>query len=75
MTDEMIGFLSLKLNEARRSFRAEAEVVYFVFFWMPLKLTEVFNQAIATAIFDMAVNMGMSRAVRFSQIALALKTS
>jgi lysozyme family protein len=50
----------------------EAEVVYFVCFWMPLKLTEVFNQAIGTAIFDIAVNIGMSRAVRFSQIACCI---
>jgi type VI secretion system secreted protein VgrG len=48
--------------------RDEAKQVYYAFWWTPLQLSSVQNEAIATAILDMSVNMGLSVVVRFAQI-------
>lgn len=44
--------------------------IYEKYFWEPLKLKEVPNQFVATAIFDVAVNMGVPQAVKLTQSAL-----
>lgn len=46
-----------------------ATAFYRAAFWMPLRLDEVHDALVATKLLDMAVNMGMSRAVKIAQIA------
>lgn len=48
----------------------KAKALYKKYFWDPLPLDEVKDQQIATKIFDICVNMGISRGVRILQRAL-----
>lgn len=50
--------------------RAEAEKIYFRDFWAPLQLDAVNDQQVATKVFDSAVLIGKSRAVKFLQRAV-----
>jgi len=46
--------------------------LYLEQFWQPLKAEKILQQSIADQLFDAAVNMGISTAVRFAQTALNL---
>lgn len=46
---------------------ADAKALYNSGFWTPNRLYQVPNQAIATKVFDMAVNMGSKQAWRITQ--------
>jgi len=48
--------------------RDEAKAIYYKDFWMDLRLDEIRGD-VAAEIFDTAVNMGRSTAIRFAQIA------
>lgn len=48
----------------------QAEEIYKKYFWDVLKLDEVKDQMVATAIFDVAVNMGCSQATKLTQSTL-----
>ena len=50
--------------------RTEAEQIYQRDFWMPLQLDAVNDQQVATKVFDSAVLIGKSRAVKFLQRAV-----
>jgi len=49
---------------------AQAKAIYKIDYWFPIKLDLVFNPDIAAEIFDTAVNMGRSRAVKIVQESL-----
>jgi lysozyme family protein len=50
--------------------REEARLIYKAFYWNPLKLDAVLAPSIAAEIFDTAVNMGKTAAVKIVQEAL-----
>lgn len=54
-------------DDIRAMTMADAEGFYFRDFWTPLKLDKVESQAVATRVFDMAVNMGLRAAVKIAQ--------
>lgn len=45
----------------------DAETIYKALYWDKMRLTEVLEQAIATAMFDIGVNRGRSIAARYAQ--------
>ena len=49
---------------------AQAKAIYKVDYWFPIKLYMIQNQEIAAEIFDTAVNMGRSRAIKIVQDSL-----
>lgn len=49
-----------------------AESIYEAWYWSPLKLSLVTSQAVATAIFDMGVNLGIHEASLLAQQTLNL---
>jgi len=49
---------------------AQARAIYKIDYWFPIKLDMVLNQEIAAEIFDTAVNMGRSRAIKIVQESL-----
>jgi len=49
---------------------AQAKAIYKADYWFPIKLDMVLNQEIAAEIFDTAVNMGRSRAIKIAQESL-----
>ena len=48
----------------------DAKAIYQRDYWVPLMLDQVNDQAVATKVFDTAVNIGKSRAVKFLQRAV-----
>ena len=52
--------------------QSEAEAIYQSLFWAPLRLDEIDSQAIATALFDMSVNLGPANSVFIAQKVLGL---
>ena len=54
-------------DDIRAMTMADAEGFHFRDFWTPLKLDTVESQAVATRVFDMAVNMGLRAAVKIAQ--------
>jgi len=50
--------------------KEEARLIYRAYYWAPLQLDQVLSPAIAAEIFDTAVNMGLSTAVKIVQRAL-----
>lgn len=57
-------------DDVRRMTPAHAARLYRLVFWDSLGLDRVSNQAVATKIFDLSINMGKRRAVRLLQRAL-----
>jgi lysozyme family protein len=55
------------IDDVKALTRTDAIIVFARDFWKPLKLDSVKSQAVATRIFDMAVNMGKNRAVKILQ--------
>ena len=49
---------------------AQAKAIYKADYWFPIKLDMIQNQEIAAEIFDTAVNMGRSRAIKIVQESL-----
>jgi len=49
---------------------AQAKAIYKVDYWFPIKLYMIQNQEIAAEIFDTAINMGQSRAIKIVQESL-----
>lgn len=45
----------------------EVKAIYKEYYWDALKLDQIKDQGIATAIFDTGVNQGLDRSVRFAQ--------
>jgi lysozyme family protein len=50
-----------------KSFIDFAKAFYFDHFWVPLRLTVIFDQGVASKLLDMAVNMGQHEAVLIAQ--------
>jgi type VI secretion system secreted protein VgrG len=48
----------------------EAKRIYYFWWWQPLSLDQVFDQNVATAIFDAAVSLGVPSAVKCLQCVL-----
>ncbi|MFH1320439.1 MAG: glycosyl hydrolase 108 family protein [Bacteroidota bacterium] len=48
----------------------ESQIIYYEMYWKPLKLDEVLNGLISSEIFDTAVNMGTTAAIRIVQRSL-----
>ena len=57
------------IEDIRALTRTDAIILYAQKFWKPLGLDRVDSQAVATRVFDMAVNMGVVRAVKIAQCA------
>ena len=51
----------------------EAIQIYHAFFWNPLSLDQIVDQRVATAIFDMGVNMGPGKSAEIAQAVAGVK--
>lgn len=60
-------------NDVKNLTEAEAIQIYKAFYWSPLGLDAVQNQDVATAIFDMAVNLGLGKSVQLAQTSVGVK--
>lgn len=58
------------LEDVQNLDEERAQAIYEKEFWNPLRLSEVDDQMIATAIFDIAVNMGPVQAMKLTQAAI-----
>lgn len=56
------------ISDVQNLDRDDAEEIYKKYFWGPLRLSEIEDQMIATAIFDCAVSMGPNQAVKITQV-------
>jgi glycosyl hydrolase family 108/predicted peptidoglycan binding protein len=56
-------FFSMPASDAL----AQAEIIYRAEYWGPMRLGELLNQAVASKIFDMGVNMGRNPAALLAQ--------
>lgn len=71
--DLMRGVANTQPSDVEVLTRDEAEQIYQEFFWKALALDRVTAQAPATAIFDLAVNLGERNAVIVAQRALGVR--
>lgn len=53
--------------------QAEAIQIYQAFYWVPTGVEPITNQVVATAIFDMGVNLGIGKSVQIAQVAAGVK--
>lgn len=61
---------SATLDDVSNLDQDQAQEIYKKYFWDELRLSEVNDQMIATAIFDVGVNMGCKQAIKITQMAL-----
>lgn len=54
-------------QEVRNMDRQTAELVYLRFYWGPMHLDFLSDQKIATAVFDIGVNRGIVRGIKYAQ--------
>lgn len=50
--------------------KAEADSIYYKYFWIKYRFNEIYNEAIATKAFDMAVNSGPSQSIKLLKKAI-----
>ena len=60
---------AVTINDVLNLSLDEAKQIYKNYFWNPMQL-DLFSHPIATALFDMAVNMGQKRCVELAQLAM-----
>lgn len=54
-------------NDVRNMTRDTALMIYQRFYWGPLHMAELNNEKIATAVFDVGVNRGIVRGIKYAQ--------
>lgn len=59
--------IPVSVEDVKNLTRQEAATIYLDFFWNPMGLSSVESQGIATAVLDIAVNLGQFRAVTWLQ--------
>lgn len=67
---DLDGDGDVDVDDVRRMTAAKAAACYRLVFWDSLGLDRLSNQAVATKLFDLSINMGKVRAVRLFQRAL-----